>query len=143
MNTIHTADPALRRLTVYVIVIIVAAGVAGLVIFQRWFSGVQLLPPEQAWPELVRALTWIGGAMLLMVLATSMYALRLGAQIKRVNQYPLPGAKTIRDTTILEGKYARSRGNLIQAVGAMLLVLALLLLFLCIRLASMFDAGVV
>src|SRR5687767_68824 len=119
MSQIHRADPALRRLTLYAGVIILSVGTAGLVIFQRWFANVQLLPPEEAWPQLLGALTWIGGVMLVLVLATSVYALRLGGRIKRSGQYPLQGARTIRDTVILDGKHARSRGNLLQAIGAM------------------------
>ena len=45
----------------------------------------------------------------------------------------------LRDTVILHGKQARSRGNLLQMVGALLLVLALLLLTLCVRVVSMFS----
>jgi hypothetical protein len=139
MSEIHRADPALRRLMLYTFVIIAAAGAAGLVLFQRWFANVQLLPPDEAWPQLIGALAWIGGAMLVIVMATSVYALRLGSKIKRVGQYPLDEARTIRDTVILQGKQARSRGNLLQMVGALLLVLAVLLLALCVRMAGMFS----
>src|SRR5688572_12428693 len=139
MSEIHRADPAIRRLMLYVVVITAAMGVAGVVVFQRWFANVQLLPPDEAWPELIGALTWIGGVMLVLVLATSIYALVLGSKIKRVGQYPLSEARTVRDTVILQGKQARSRGNLLQMVGALLLVLAVLLLALCVRMASMFT----
>jgi hypothetical protein len=140
MSQMHRADPSLRRLTLYVSVIILSVGTAGFVIVQRWFANVQLLPPDEAWPELLRALTGIGGVMLLLVLVVSVYSLRLGARIKQAGQYPLPGARTIRDTLILDGKHARSRGNLLQAIGALLFVLAILLLVLCVRLAGMFSA---
>jgi hypothetical protein len=140
MSQIHRADPALRKLTLYVGVILLAVLAAGAVIFQRWFANVQLLPPDEAWPQLLGTLTWIGSVMLLLVFAVSVYALRLGAKIKSTGQYPLQGARTIRDTEILEGKHARSRGTLLQAIGALLLVLAILLLVLCIRLAGMLSS---
>ena len=143
MSEIHRADPALRRLMIYTVVIIAAAGTAGVILFQRWFANMQLLPPDEAWPELIGALAWIGGVMLLIVMATSAYALRLGSEIKRVGQYPLSGARTIRDTVILQGQHARSRGNLLQMTGGLLLVLAILLLALCVRMASMFSSSVV
>jgi hypothetical protein len=140
MSEIHRADPALRRFTLYAVVIIAAAGAAGFVIFQRWFANVQLLPPDEAWTALLGALAWTSGLMLLLVIGTSLYAWRLGARIKRTSQYPPRGARTLRDTAILEGKNAHSRGNLLQVVGALLLVLAILLLFFCIRLASNLSA---
>lgn len=139
MSEIHRADPALRRFMLYIVVIFAMAAVASLIVFQRWFANVQLLPPEQAWPVLLRALIWIGGAMLLTVFATSVYALRLGAQIKRAGRYPLSGTRTLRDTVILQDQRARSRGNLLQMVGGVLLVFALLLLALCVRIISMFS----
>jgi hypothetical protein len=143
MGEIHRADPAIRRLMLYVVVIIAAVGAAGVAVFQRWFANVQLLPADEAWAELVGALTWIGGAMLVLVLATSVYALRLGSKIKRVGQYPLSEARTLRDTVILQGKPARSRGNLLQMIGALLLVLAVLLFALCVRMVSMFSNSAV
>ncbi len=139
MSEIHRADPAIRRLMLYVLVVIAALLAAGMVVFQRWFANVQLLPPDEAWPELIGALTWIGGVMLVLVLATSIYALVLGSKIKRLGQYPLSEARTIRDTVVLQGKQARNRGNLLQMVGALLLVLAVSLLALCVRMASMFS----
>lgn len=134
MSEIHRADPAMRRLTIYAVVIIAAAGTAGFVIFQRWFGNVQALPPDEAWTALLGVLTWTCAVMLLMVVATSIYAWHLGSKIKQTRQYPPHGARTIRDTPILEGKNAHSRGNLLQTIGAMLLVLAILLLVLCLRL---------
>jgi hypothetical protein len=139
MSEIHRADPALRRLTLYVLVIFAAVGTVGVIMFQRWFANVQLLPADEAWSQLIGVLTWIGGAMLVIVTAASVYALRLGTKIKREGQYPLSGAKTIRDTVILQGKQARSRGNLLQMIGALLWVLGLLLLGLCVRMVSLFS----
>lgn len=141
MSEIHRADPALRRVTIYIVVIIAAVGAAGLVILLRWFTDVQTLPPDEAWTALLGALLWMTGVMLLLVMATSIYAWRLGTRIKQVNQYPPQGARTFRDTVILEGAKARSRGNLLRAIGALLLVLAMLLLLLSVRLASMFSAN--
>jgi hypothetical protein len=138
MSEIHRADPALRRHAVVVVLVIAALLATGLVVLQRWYASVALLPPDDAWAELLSVVTWIGIVILLFVIAASVYALRLGGRIKRAGQYPLPGARTIRDTAILDGKPARSRGNHIQAIGAMLLVLAVLLLVLCFRLASTF-----
>jgi hypothetical protein len=143
MDEIHPADPALRRLVLYIVVIIAAAAVAGVIVFQRWFANVQLLPPDEAWLALLGALSWTGGVMLLIVIVASVYALRLGAKIKRIGQYPLADARTFRDTLILHGKQARSRGNLLQMIGALLLVLAVLLFVLCVRMVSMFSNSAV
>lgn len=139
MDEIHRADPALRKLMLYAAVLVTAAVIAGVIIFQRWYANVQLLPSDQAWRALLLAMTWIAAAMLLIVVAGSVYALRLGTRIKRIGQYPPDEARMLRDTVILHGKQARSRGNLLQMVGALLLVLALLLLTLCVRVVSMFS----
>jgi hypothetical protein len=139
MDEIHRADPALRKLMLYAAVLVAAAVIVGVIIFQRWYADVQLLPPDQAWRALLLAMTWIAAAMLLIVVAGSVYALRLGTRIKRIGQYPPNEARMLRDTVILHGKQARSRGNLLQMVGALLLVLALLLLTLCVRVVSMFS----
>jgi hypothetical protein len=143
MDEIHRADPALRRLVLYIAVIIVAAGAASVIAFQRWFANVQLLAPDEAWLALLGALSWASAAMLLIVMVASVYVLRLGTKIKRIGQYPLTEARTLRDTVIVHGKQARSRGNLLQMIGALLLVLAVLLLTLCVRMASMFSSSAV
>ena len=143
MSEIHRADPAMRRLTVYAIVIAAAAGAAGFIMFRRWFASVQLLPPDQATAALLGALTWTCGVMLLIVAATSIYAWRMGSRIKQTGQYPPQGARTIRDTAILDGAKARSRGHLLQTVGVMLLILAILLLVLCVLLVRNLPSGTV
>ncbi len=126
-NDMLRADPRLRRWTIGIFVTAAALCIAAALAFQRWMLDVAgnaqsldaLVPRLQAWTAL--ALT--GSAMCLAVLAW--LAARNGRRACQTEQWPLPGARVIRDTPMRRGAPARRVGRLLQVTALALVALAI------------------
>jgi hypothetical protein len=75
----------------------------------------------------------VGGSLA----AFAIYLWRLGARIKHARRFPPPGERTVRDTPVLEGDAAVTRGRLAQGFGAMLTIAAVAVLVMLWRLARL------
>jgi ABC-type anion transport system duplicated permease subunit len=117
------ADPAMRRRTLAWIVVLVVA--LGLTLFAvtRWIARVQAISAvdaKTAAHDLVW-LTWcVAAVAALMALGMAAVLSRLSIKVRRAAQYPLPGARVLRDTPIRTGERA-------QRMAAVSVVLAVLL----------------
>ena len=126
-NDMLRADPRLRRRTIGILVAAAVLCVAAVLVFQRWMLGVAdevqsldaLVPRLQTWTAL--ALT--GSALCLAVLAW--LAARSGRRACQSEQWPLPGARVIRDTPMRRGAPARRVGRLLQVTALALIALAI------------------
>jgi hypothetical protein len=47
-----------------------------------------------------------------------------GRRVRRALRFPLPGTTVLRDTVVLEGQAAASRGTLLQIIGVTLILCA-------------------
>ena len=117
------ADPAMRRRTLAWLVLLVVT--LGLTLFAviRWIARVQALSAVDAKTAAhdLMWLTWCVAAIAsLMALGMAAVLVRLSIEVRRAGQYPLPGARVLRDTPIRTGERA-------QRMAAVSLVLAVLL----------------
>ena len=122
---IQRADKRHRAIVAAVFVGAIALGALSLVGFQSWLEGTRQLAPAQAKDALSAAFIWISASACLVTLLMGLYLWRLGARIRARGRFPLPGARVIRDTAVLEGAAARRRGAVLQAMGAAFAVCAL------------------
>lgn len=130
---IQRADPAARRQAI--LVVIFGAAVGGLLIagfdhfgesFREWLSSEPAHTAERA------RLAMYLSALILSVplIGLAVYLWLVGARVQRAQQFPPPGFRVIRDTAIVGGSAAVTRGQVIQVLALCLgLAAALMWLF--------------
>ena len=119
------ADPRLRRMTLAIVGTAVIAAVFGMAWFQNWLTGIGELPGTDLLILRLRrmiALALTGSAICLALLAW--YAAHKGTRTMQLHQWPLPGARVLRDTPIRRGEQAERIGRWLQICALVLLVLA-------------------
>lgn len=124
MAAIQRAD---RRSRTFAILGLAAAGLAGamlLVQFESWLTEVRGLPVEAAYESLTWGFSWCIGMGSVLLTAAGCYMWWWGTRVRRALRFPPPGATVIRDTIVLEGQAAASRGMLLQLLGATFLLCA-------------------
>ena len=139
MAEIHPADPATRRRARVLVVAIAAAGVAGYFILEDWLAGIRAAEPVEAKRTLSNALIWGSWLASLPVLVFAIYLWVTGDRVRQTERFPLPGAKLARDTPILTGPAARTRGTVLQVLGVLLCLFTFGLLFAVYRLRGLLD----
>ena len=133
MSEIQKADPTARRQAL--LAVICAAAIGGLLIsgfehfrepFREWLLSE---PAETA--RRARLVIFVSALVLSApVIAFAIYLWLLGAKVLRAQQFPPPGFRVIRDTLVVGGQGAVTRGHAIQVVAVCLgLAAAILCLF--------------
>ena len=118
----HSADPKLRRALALAVVAAIVAAALGWWWLQQWLDSLAGLPVEAAKARLLIALASCLGLLCVSVLALSAYFWRLGAQVVSQGQFPLPGARVVRDMRMVRGEAARRYGRGLQFFGVALLI---------------------
>jgi len=130
MNEIQKADPEARRRVVLVIVFGTAAGallIAGFGYFRDVFHGWLTSDPAET---AFRARLAIGVAAALLaapLVGCAAYLWLLGAKVLRAQRFPPPGLGVVRDTPVVAGTAAVTRGHVMQVVAVCLGVSAAVL----------------
>jgi hypothetical protein len=125
-DDVRKADPVTRRLAWTILVAGLCAG--AVVIAASELYRVPLKDWVLADPERARVALLAIAALLLAPLAAFAVCLWwLGQKVLRVREYPPPGLRVIRDTPVLTGEKAISRGRLLKALGAGLVIAAAVL----------------
>lgn len=123
MAEIQRADDHSRRRVIVVLIVTSLGGVVLLVQLESWLTAVREMPTEAAQESLTRVFSWCVGigslAPYLLVVAAGG-----GRRVLAWLRFPLPGARVLRDTVILSGQAAASRGMLLQAFGIILILCA-------------------
>jgi hypothetical protein len=140
---VQRSDPKLRRVALVVVAAVVVAGVASLAAMQHWFAQLKQLPAAAAQAQLLSAFALAFGTVCAAVLWLAASLWRSGAHVRRAEQWPLPGARVIRDTPVLRGSAAVGRGRLMQAAGVALFVCAVCVAVVAWRLYHAFASGAV
>lgn len=140
---VQRADPQLRVAALFVLVFTLVAAVALLVVLQRWLAAVTQLPAAAAQAQLLAAFAWAIGSVCAAMLWLAASFWRSGGRVRRTAQWPLPGARVIRDTPILRGDAAVTRGRVMQGAGAALFLCAACVSVVAWRLHHAFSAGAV
>lgn len=140
---IYRADPQLRRLVAVLLVVAAAVGAIIYWFFRHWLMGLSQLPSLAAGSRLALAFGWCLGLACLSLAVFAVYLWRLGAKVVGCGQFPVPGARLLRDTTILRGGPARRRGRWLQGLGAVLFACAIGLAVVAWRLYLVPASGMV
>jgi len=125
-DEILRADQRLRRLTAIALIVATLLCVVAMIAFHRWMSGIgdgQHVTHVVARIRSMIALALTGSALCFAALAW--LAARSGQRARSSEQWPLPGARVIRDTPIRRGSAATRIGVLLQMAAVVLIVLAI------------------
>jgi len=123
MNEVQKADPEARRKAIWVLVFVAAIG--GLLI-----SGFDhIREPFRAWlvsdpaDTARRARLALSVSILVLSVPGIVFAIFLwlfGAKVLRAQQFPPPGFRVVRDTPVVRGPAAVTRGHAIQVLAVCL-----------------------
>lgn len=119
------ADQRLRRLTTIALVVATLVCLLAMFAFQRWINGIgegQHVAQVVARIRSMIGLALTGSALCFAVLAW--HAARIGQRARSSEQWPVPGARVIRDTPVRRGRAATRIGVLLQVAAVVLIVLA-------------------
>lgn len=145
MQEMRKADPAARRNAVLTVVLGAVVGALLIVGFNRYASllrGWIESEPSEA-PRRLRLVFLLGATLLsgpLVVFAVHLWS--IGARVLRVQEFPPPGYRVIRDTPVIGGRSAVLRGRAFLILAIVLGVTSALLWLQIWRLARMLGAGV-
>jgi hypothetical protein len=142
MTEVRRADPAVRRQAVLILVVGTILGALLIVGFQRyhipirdWIRSEPGASAQRAnWALLLLAAFLIGP---LLGLATYLWS--LGGRVLRAREFPPPGLRVIRDTPVITGEGAISRGRLLKLLALGCGIASVALGLLLWRLASLLS----
>ena len=141
MVEIRRADPAARRHTVLFVVLGALAGTLLLFGFEHYRIPLRdwvLSEPEKLAHRLKLVFLVSVAVLSAPLVAFAVYLWSLGAKVLRVEQFPPPGYRVIRDTPVIGGQAAMSRGRGLQMLALCLGAASALLCLLLWRLVRMF-----
>jgi len=145
MTEIRRADPAARRHAVLFVVLGALVGALLIVGFERYRIPFQdwLLSGPGASAHRVKLVFLLSAtALSAPPVAFAVHLWLLGAKVLRAQQFPPPGYRVIRDTPILTGRAAMSRGRGFKVLALCLGLASVLVWLLLWRLAWTFGDGV-
>lgn len=124
MSNIQKADPQARRRALVITFAVIVIGMCVMVLLERnqtrmaeWFVANRATISDKT--GLVAAVT---SALFAPFFAVAIYIFLIGRRIVDTRRYPPPGHSVIRDTKIMQGRAAVTRGRLLQALSIMLTV---------------------
>jgi hypothetical protein len=120
MTEVRRADPAARRTAALVLVAGTCVGALLLVTFTRYRIPLTdwVLACAGSSALRVKLVVLVVPALLLAPLvALAVYLWALGGKVVRTREFPPPGLRVIRDTPIVTGERAVSRGRLLKVLA--------------------------
>ena len=134
MTALRRADPTARRTVALLLVVGTCMGALLLVAFARYripLSDWMLADPGSSAQRVKMVFRVLVALLLAPLLALAAYLWSLGGKVVRAREFPPPGLRVIRDTPIVTGERAVSRGRLLKVLalgcGIALAALAVLL----------------
>jgi len=142
---VRRADAAFQRLVVLVLVAGTCAGALLIGAFDRYREALADWVRADA-GQLARRIELVFAVFAAVLVAPlvgmAAYLSSLGRCTVRTGAFPPLGFRVIRDTPVVRGPAARSRGRTLQGVAVLLIGAAMLIGLLLWRLASLFAAGI-
>jgi hypothetical protein len=132
MTDVQKADPVARRKAIIIVIVSAIVGSLLIVVFESYRAQMYdwLLSDDGKLAHRLRILIILAAAFgALPLLAISMYLWSLGCKVSNYQRFPLPGQKAIRDTPILEGQAAMTRGRVLKTSAVFLSVAGVMLCF--------------
>ena len=117
-----SADKRLRWAVVAAALVLIAGGVAGLLMLNSSLRGIEKLQGDDLQAAVDRAVrvtaivAWVGG---LSCVGCGLWLFRLGHRVNRFGRYPPPGTRVIRNTRVRTDAAARTVANAVL-VGSLL-----------------------
>jgi len=124
MADIQRADSRSRKFAILALAGILFGGVVLSVQFESWIEDVRSVPVEAARESLTTVFSWSVGIGTVVIALAGCHFWWWGRRVRRTLRFPPPGATVLRDTAILEGEAAASRGRLLQFLGVTLIFCA-------------------
>ncbi len=144
MGEIRRADPAARRRALLLTLLAALAGTVLIASFGRYDTPLRewlLSEPEQFVSRALLVFSLLSAAVMAPLAAFSIYLWSFGAKVLREQEFPPPGYRVIRDTPVLRGHAAASRGRGLKALALGLAIASAILLGLLWRLARTIVEG--
>lgn len=127
MKQIQKADPATRRLTIRLVVVMFVVGISMISLLEinqqnisHWFEANIDDMVNNAWLVIIACLVMIAPIVIF-----ALYLFQFGLSCIRSRRFPPPETRVIRDTPILEGDTGARRGQIIVGLSIMLKLLSL------------------
>ena len=120
MTALRRADPTARRTVALLLVVGTCMGALLLVAFARYripLSDWMLADPGSSAQRVKMVLRVLVALLLAPLLALAAYLWSLGGKVVRAREFPPPGLRVIRDTPIVTGERAVSRGRLLKVLA--------------------------
>lgn len=127
MAEIQRADDRSRRLAIVALIMVMSGGVVLWGVFEDWMTEVRSLPVETAKQSLSRVFLLCMGIMIVCVCIVGWHSWWVGRRVRQTLRFPPPGAMVVRDTVVLSGQAAATRGRLLQVFGVILILCAMVL----------------
>lgn len=124
MANIQRADRRSRKFVILALMLVFVGGVMLLAQFESWLADVRNMPVESARESLITAFSWSVGIGTVVLSLAGCHCWWWGGRVRRARRFPLPGATVLRDTVVLEGQAAVSRGVLLQVFGGAFMLCA-------------------
>jgi len=142
MTDVRKADPAVRRRAILFLLVGTCVGALLIAGFERYHIPLRdwiLAEPGASAQRVKLALLLLAALLLAPLLVFAAYVWSLGERVLRAREFPPPGLRVIRDTPVIRGERAVSRGRLLKllALGSGIASVGLGLLLW--RLASLFG----
>jgi hypothetical protein len=144
MTEVRRADPAARRQAVRFLILGALVGTVLIVGFERYRTPVHdwLLSKPEELAHRVKLVFLLSAVVLSApLLAFAVYLWSLGANVLRARQFPPPGYRVMRDTPVIGGRAAVSRGRAFKLLALCLGIASVLLWLLLWRLAWVLSGG--
>ena len=138
---VRRADAAFRRLAIGALAAGTCVGAVLIGALNRYRGQLADWVKSDAGRSAQRAeliLAALAALLLAPLVAMAAYLSVVGGRAVRTGEFPPPGSRVIRDTPILRGHEALSRGRVLQGVAVFLCAAALAIGFLLWRFASLF-----
>jgi len=124
MAEIQRADDRNRRLAILALAVVLLGGVLLSVQFESWLTDVRHRPVEVARESLTRVFRWCVRIGTVTIALAGCHFWWRGRRVRHTLRFPPPGTTVLRDTVILSGDAAASRGTMLQIVGVTLILCA-------------------
>jgi hypothetical protein len=124
MAEIQRADMQRLKLAILALVMLLLGGVVLSVQVEAWLAEVRRMPVEFARKPLTTVFSWSVGIVAVAIALAGCHVWRWARRGRQTLRFPPPGATVVRDTVVLVGRSAESRGTLLQVLGVTLILCA-------------------
>ena len=124
MAEIQRADDYGRKLVILALAVVLLGGAVLWVQLEVWLTEIRRMPVESARESLTTVSSWNVGIVTVAICLAGCHCWWWGKRVRQTLRFPPPGATVARDTIILSGQAAASRGMQLQFLGVTLILCA-------------------